>query len=65
MDLKKRIDKLKTDIDERIKEECRSIEVADNPRKEIELYFKHMRWASPELSAHIKKQMLIILNLND
>lgn len=65
MNLKERIDKLKTDIDERIQEECRNVENADNPSKEIELYFKHMRWTSPELSAYIKKQMLIILNLNN
>lgn len=65
MDLEKRIDKLKTDIDECIKEECKNVEMADNPRKEIEMYFKHMRWAAPELSAYIKKQMLIILNLDD
>ncbi|WP_373125274.1 hypothetical protein [Blautia producta] len=54
MDLGKRIDKLKTDIDECIKEECKNVEMADNPRKEIEMYFKHMRWAAPELSAYIK-----------
>lgn len=65
MDLGKRIDKLKTDIDECIKEECKNVEMADNPRKEIEMYFKHMRWAATELSAYIKKQMLIILNLDD
>ena len=65
MNLKERIDKLKTDIDECIKEECKNVEMADNPRKEIEMYFKNMRWAAPELSAYIKKQMLIILNLDD
>ena len=50
-----RIDKLKEDLETRIKEECEYIQKADNPRRELEHYIKNIRWSEPELAAFIKK----------
>ena len=56
-------DTLKLDIDKRIEEEVKKIKVMANPEKEIERYFRHLRWRTPELAMYVRFQMLNILNL--
>lgn len=58
-------DTLKLDIDKRIEEEVKKIKVMANPEKEIERYFRHLRWRTPELALYVRFQMLNILNLYD
>ncbi|POP37788.1 hypothetical protein C3R19_13015 [Blautia producta] len=57
--------KLKDDIENRIKEECEKIKESDNPRGVMNEYVRNIRWYSPELAAYVKRQMLLILNLDD
>ena len=56
-------DALKLGIDKRIREETEKIKTMANPEKEIERYFRHLRWRTPELAMYIRFQMLNILNL--
>lgn len=56
-------DTLKLDIDKRIEEEVKKIKTMANPEKEIERYFRHLRWRTPELAVYVRFQMLNILNL--
>lgn len=58
-------DALKLGIDKRIREETEKIKTMANPEKEIERYFRHLRWRTPELALYIRFQMLNILNLYD
>lgn len=58
-------DTLKLDIDKRIREETEKIKTMANPEKEIERYFRHLRWRTPELAMYVRFQMLNILNLYD
>lgn len=58
-------DALKLGIDKRIREETEKIKTMANPEKEIERYFRHLRWRIPELALYIRFQMLNILNLYD
>ena len=58
-------DALKLSIDKRIREETEKIKTMANPEKEIERYFRHLRWRTPELAMYIRFQMLNILNLYD
>ena len=58
-------DALKLGIDKRIKEETEKIKTMANPEKEIERYFRHLRWRTPELALYVRFQMLNILNLYD
>ena len=58
-------DALKLGIDKRIREETEKIKTMANPEKEIERYFRHLRWRTPELAMYIRFQMLNILNLYD
>lgn len=52
-------------IDKRIREETEKIKTMANPEKEIERYFRHLRWRTPELALYVRFQMLNILNLYD
>ena len=56
-------DTLKLGIDKRIREETEKIKTMANPEKEIERYFRHLRWRTPELALYVRFQMLNILNL--
>ena len=56
-------DALKLSIDKRIREETEKIKTMANPEKEIERYFRHLRWRTPELAMYVRFQMLNILNL--
>lgn len=56
-------DTLKLDIDKRIREETEKIKTMANPEKEIERYYRHLRWRTPELAMYVRFQMLNILNL--
>lgn len=56
-------DALKLGIDKRIREETEKIKTMANPEKEIERYFRHLRWRTPELAMYVRFQMLNILNL--
>ena len=56
---------LKLSIDKRIREETEKIKTMANPEKEIERYFRHLRWRTPELAMYVRFQMLNILNLYD
>ena len=58
-------DALKLSIDKRIREETEKIKTMTNPEKEIERYFRHLRWRTPELALYVRFQMLNILNLDD
>lgn len=58
-------DALKLSIDKRIREETEKIKTMANPEKEIERYFRHLRWRTPELAMYVRFQMLNILNLYD
>ena len=58
-------DTLRLDIEKRIEEEVKKIKTMANPEKEIERYFRHLRWRTPELALYIRFQMLNILNLYD
>lgn len=58
-------DALKLGIDKRIREETEKIKTMANPEKEIERYFRHLRWRTPELAMYVRFQMLNILNLYD
>lgn len=58
-------DALKLGIDKRIREETEKIKTMANPEKEIERYFRHLRWRTPELAMYVRFQMLNILNLDD
>lgn len=58
-------DALKLSIDKRIREETEKIKTMANPEKEIERYFRHLRWRTPELALYVRFQMLNILNLYD
>ena len=58
-------DTLKLSIDKRIREETEKIKTMANPEKEIERYFRHLRWRTPELAMYVRFQMLNILNLYD
>lgn len=58
-------DTLRLDIEKRIREETEKIKTMANPEKEIERYFRHLRWRTPELALYIRFQMLNILNLYD
>lgn len=58
-------DALKLGIDKRIREETKKIKTMANPEKEIERYFRHLRWRTPELAMYVRFQMLNILNLYD
>lgn len=58
-------DALKLGIDKRIREETEKIKTMANPEKEIERYFRHLRWRTPELALYVRFQMLNILNLYD
>lgn len=58
-------DALKLSIDKRIREETEKIKKMANPEKEIERYFRHLRWRTPELAMYVRFQMLNILNLYD
>lgn len=58
-------DALKLGIDKRIREETEKIKKMANPEKEIERYFRHLRWRTPELAMYVRFQMLNILNLYD
>lgn len=58
-------DTLKLSIDKRIREETEKIKTMANPEKEIERYFRHLRWRTPELALYVRFQMLNILNLYD
>ncbi len=56
---------LRIDIDKRIENECEIIKTAANPRKEVEKYFRNLRWETPELAVYVKKVMSDVLNLDD
>lgn len=58
-------DALKLSVDKRIREETEKIKTMANPEKEIERYFRHLRWRTPELALYVRFQMLNILNLYD
>ena len=58
-------DALKLGIDKRIREETEKIKTMANPEKEIERYFRHLRWRTPGLALYVRFQMLNILNLYD
>lgn len=58
-------DALKLSIDKRIREETEKIKTMANPEKEIERYFRHLRWRTPELAMYVRFQMLNIINLYD
>lgn len=58
-------DTLRLDIEKRIEEEVKKIKTMANPEKEIERYFRHLRWRTPELALYARFQMLNILNLYD
>lgn len=58
-------DALKLSVDKRIREETEKIKTMANPEKEIERYFRHLRWRTPELAMYVRFQMLNILNLYD
>ena len=58
-------DTLKLDIDKRIEEEVKKIKTMANPEKEIERYFRHLRWRTPELAMYVRFQMSNILDLYD
>lgn len=58
-------DTLRLDIEKRIEEEVKKIKTMANPEKEIERYFRHLRWRTPELAMYVRFQMLNILNLYD
>lgn len=58
-------DALKLDIEKRIEEEVKKIKTMANPEKEIERYFRHLRWRTPGLALYVRFQMLNILNLYD
>ena len=58
-------DTLRLDIEKRIEEEVKKIKTMANPEKEIERYFRHLRWRTPELALYVRFQMLNILNLYD
>ena len=58
-------DALKLSIDKRIREETEKIKTMANPEKEIERYYRHLRWRTPELAMYVRFQMLNILNLYD
>ena len=53
---------LKNDIDKRIKNECEIIKTTANPRKEVEKYFRNLRWETPELAVYVKKVMSDVLD---
>ena len=56
-------DALKLSIDKRIREETEKIKTMANPEKEIERYFRHLRWRTPELALYVRFQMSNILDL--
>lgn len=58
-------DTLRLDIEKRIEEEVEKIKTMANPEKEIERYFRHLRWRTPGLALYVRFQMLNILNLYD
>lgn len=58
-------DTLRLDIEKRIEEEVKKIKTMANPEKEIERYFRHLRWRTPGLALYVRFQMLNILNLYD
>ena len=58
-------DALKLGIDKRIREETEKIKTMANPEKEIERYFRHLRWRTPELAMYVRFQMSNILDLYD
>ena len=58
-------DALRLDIEKRIEEEVKKIKTMPNPEKEIERYYRHLRWRTPELAMYVRFQMLNILNLYD
>lgn len=58
-------DTLRLDIEKRIEEEVKKIKTMPNPEKEIERYYRHLRWRTPGLALYVRFQMLNILNLYD
>ena len=58
-------DTLRLDIEKRIEEEVKKIKTMANPEKEIERYYRHLRWRTPGLALYVRFQMLNILNLYD
>lgn len=58
-------DTLRLDIEKRIREETEKIKTMANPEKEIERYYRHLRWRTPGLALYVRFQMLNILNLYD
>lgn len=58
-------DTLRLDIEKRIEEEVKKIKTMANPEKEIERYFRHLRWRTPGLALYVRFQMLNALNLYD
>ncbi len=62
---KGKIVRLEEDLKNRVLEECKSIKKAANPRREVRMYVKNIRWGSPELAAFLEKEMSAIFNSDD
>lgn len=62
---KNQIDLFADQIDMCIKEECKKLKNAANPKDELKKYIRQIRWKNPELAIYLQRRMSKVLNLDN
>ena len=62
---KNQIDLFVDQIDMCIKEECKKLKNAANPKDELKKYIRQIRWKNPELAIYLQRRMSKVLNLDN